>query len=108
MKDMGKLHYFLGVRIHQSDGAFWLGQEKYAENILTKFKMETCSPVSTPMETNARPVKATGYSTPFDAKLYQSAIGSLLFLANVTRPDISQSVHKMAQFSAQPTVEHWK
>ena len=59
VKDMGKLHYFLGVRIHQSDGAFWLGQEKYAENILTKFKMETWSPVSTPMETNARPMKAT-------------------------------------------------
>ena len=30
VKDMGKLHYFLGVRIHQSDGAFWLEQEKYA------------------------------------------------------------------------------
>ena len=27
VKDMGKLHYLLGVRIHQSDGAFWLGQE---------------------------------------------------------------------------------
>ena len=107
-KELFAKKYFLGVRIHQSNGAFWLGQEKYAENILTKFKMETCSPVSTPMETNARPVKATGYSTPFDAKLYQSAIGSLLFLANVTIPDISQSVHKMAQFSAQPTVEHWK
>ena len=46
--------------------------------------------------------------TPFDTKLYQSAIGSLLYLANVTRPDIAQAVHKMAQFSAQPTVEHWK
>ena len=26
----------------------------------------------------------------------------------MTRPDISQTVHKMAQFSAQPTVEQWK
>ena len=108
VKDMGKLHYFLGVGIHQSDGTLWLGQEKYAENILTKFKMETCSAVSTPMETTAHPAKTTGDSTPFDAKLYQSAIGSLLYLANVTRPDIAQAVHKMAQFSAQPTVEHWK
>ena len=60
--------------IHQSDGAFWLEQEKYAENVLAKFKMETCSPVSTPMETNGRPVKATKYSTPFDAKLYQPIV----------------------------------
>ena len=31
--DMGRLHYFLGVRIHLSDGALWLAQEQYAENI---------------------------------------------------------------------------
>ena len=105
---MGRLHYFLGVRIHLSDGALWLGQEQYAENIPSEFNMETCSPVSIPMETTARPVKATGDSTPFDAKLYQSAIGSVLYLANVTRPDISQTVHKKAQFSARPTLEHWK
>ena len=106
--DMGRLHYLLGVRIHLSDGALWLGQEQYAENILSKFNMETCSPVSIPMETTARPVKATGDSTPFDAKLYQSAIGSVLYLANVTRPDISQTIHKKGQFSARPTLEHWK
>ena len=39
--------------------------------------------------------------------MYQSVIGSLLYLAGATRPDLSQSVHKLAQYSSCPTTEHW-
>jgi len=34
VKDMGPLHYFLGVRIVQNQHGVWLGQDKYAREIL--------------------------------------------------------------------------
>ena len=40
MKDLGLLHYFLGLEIWQQKGALFLSQGKYAWEILEKFKMQ--------------------------------------------------------------------
>jgi hypothetical protein len=40
MKDMGLLHYFLGLEIWQRDGEICVSQVKYAREILGKFHME--------------------------------------------------------------------
>ena len=40
MKDMGFLHYFLGLEIWQRDGEIFVSQGKYAREILGKFHME--------------------------------------------------------------------
>jgi hypothetical protein len=42
MKDMGLLHYFLGLEIWQQDGEHFVSQGKYAREILGKFHMEGC------------------------------------------------------------------
>ena len=41
MKDMGLLHYFLGLEIWQRDGEIFVSQGKYAKDILGKFHMES-------------------------------------------------------------------
>ena len=107
VKDMGQLHYFLGVRVEQTDSTVWLSQEKYCNNILERYEMSDCYAVATPMETTARPTKAHDHSKMCDQRQYQSAIGSLLYLAGATRPDISYAVHKLAQYCSSPTTEHW-
>ena len=107
VKDMGRLHYFLGVRIVQNEGNVWIGQDRYLEEVLEKFGMQNAKSVATPMEQNAKPQQVTKDSELFDSKLYQSAIGSLMYLANVTRPDISYAVHKLAQYCNQPGTVHW-
>ena len=88
MKDMGRLHYFLGVRIVQNEGNVWIRQDRYHEEVLRKFGMQNAKSVATPMEQNAKPQQVTKDSELFFSKLYQSAIGSRMYLANVTRPDI--------------------
>ena len=52
MKDLGLMHYILGLEVSQIDGEIFLGQERYAMEILEKFKMLDCRPRSTPMITN--------------------------------------------------------
>ena len=38
---------------------------------------------------------------------YLSAIGSLMYLGNYTRPDIAFSVNLLARYSSAPTKRHW-
>ena len=42
MKDIALMHYFLGMEVWQEDGHFFLGQGKYASDILKRFQMEEC------------------------------------------------------------------
>lgn len=42
-----------------------------------------------------------------DPSLYRAAIGSLMYAAIGTRPDLSFAVMKLAQFSHAPSTEHW-
>lgn len=56
MKDLGELHYFLGVKIVQNHekGTTWIGQPLYTENILQKFGMENAKSISTPVAVNTK------------------------------------------------------
>ncbi|GJV07986.1 retrovirus-related pol polyprotein from transposon TNT 1-94 [Tanacetum coccineum] len=49
MSMMGKLSFFLGLRISQSPRGIFLNQSKYALESLKKYGMETCDPTNTPM-----------------------------------------------------------
>ena len=42
-----------------------------------------------------------------DQELYQSAVGSLLYLSTKTRPDIAYAVGNVARFSSKPIQTHW-
>jgi len=46
---IGELSFFLGFQISQSNDGIFICQEKYANEMLKKFGMEDCKPVSTPM-----------------------------------------------------------
>ena len=68
VRDMGKSHYFLGVKIiHDQEGE--IGQLAYAESILQKFGMENAKPVSTPVDTGTKVVKSTDESEGVDPML---------------------------------------
>lgn len=60
------------------------------------------------MDPGTKLKKATEADERFDQRLYQSAIGSLMYLSVCTRPDISYIVSNLARFSTETTKEHWK
>ena len=52
MKDLGLMHYFLGLEDWHQKGEIFLGQGRYATGILKRFMMQDCRPMATPMITN--------------------------------------------------------
>jgi hypothetical protein len=108
VKDMGQLHYFLGMKVVQNtSGDVWIGQPAYAADILHKFHMDDAKPVSTPVDTGCKLVKATDHCERVDQQLYQSVVGSLLYLSIATRPDITFAVNNVAKYCADSTKQHW-
>ena len=86
MKDLGLLHYFLGLEIWQWEGEMFVSQGKYAGEILEKFHMQGCKPIDTPLPGNWKKEDATSAEVVV-ATVYRQLVGSLMYLFN-TRPDI--------------------
>ena len=107
MKDLGKLNSFLGVKITTREDGYLLHQESFIESLLHKFNLSEANSVSSPAEPGTILEQGTDESEFFDTKMYQSAVGSLLFLSTRTRPDIAYSVGQVAKFSSKPTTQHW-
>ena len=57
MKDLGLLHYFLGLEVCQKKDNTFLNQGKYTHDILTRFEMKDKKPLATLLETNLHKLK---------------------------------------------------
>ena len=110
IKDLGKLSYFLGMSIicNQEEKKTWIGQPAYTGEQLIKMGMSDCRPVTTQMESGNHLVKASEDDEPLDQQLYQTLIGSLMYLATCTRPGIGFVMGTLARFSSKPNEVHWK
>ena len=86
MKDLGLMHYFLGMEVWQSPEGIFLNKGKYAVEILERFLMLDYKFMATPMDTNLE-LLFDETSELVDMTHYRHIIGSLMYLTN-TRPDI--------------------
>ena len=95
MKDLGMMHYFLGMEVWQIADGISLGQGKYAIEILKRFKMMDCKAMTTPMASNLE-LLSDDSSEVVDATMYHQMIGSLMYLMNM-RPDIFFTVCELLE-----------
>jgi hypothetical protein len=54
LRDLGDLHYFLGIQVISHNGGLILSQHKYFQDILQLAGMESCKPCSTPLTSGFR------------------------------------------------------
>ena len=106
MKDLGQLHFVLGISVAMRDDVLKLSQPHYVAQILNKCNMTNCNPCNTPMATDVKLISDDG-SKAADRELYRSMVGSLLYLAAATRPDILYAVGILSRFSSAPTKTHF-
>lgn len=104
MKDLGALSYILGMEITRDRGARTLEitQKAYIEKMLQRFQMEECKPVGTPAEGALSRNKEAGPNREF-----MSMVGSFLYAAMVTRPDIAYAVQALGRHLQGTTDEHF-
>lgn len=112
VKNLGTITYFLGVEMKYDNDSVILSQKKYATSILENFRMDECAPVATPLDPSLPMFKEDCPKTKEERDKmknvpYRELIGSLLYLSGNTRPDITFSVTKLAQFSGDPGPKHW-
>ncbi|HBK83011.1 MAG TPA: hypothetical protein DDZ41_05345, partial [Flavobacterium sp.] len=107
MKDLGEAKYCLGLNITQKKGSFEIDQIKYVNEILKRFGMEDCKPIGTPRDVNQKFKPATDDTMIKDVP-YQEAIGSLLYLAQATRPDIAFAVNDLSRYNLKHNTSHWQ
>lgn len=96
IKDLGPLHFFLGVEVIQHAHGLTFTQSSFIADILSKFNMLDANSVGTLLSTSDVLSLDDG-SPPADAIIYRQVIGSLQYLS-FTRPDICFAVNKFAQF----------
>jgi hypothetical protein len=106
LKDLGDLHYFLGIEVNKVNNGIVLTQGKYASDLLRRVGMMDCKPVSTPLSTSEKLSLYKGTLLgPEDATKYRSIVGTLQYLT-LTRPNISFAINKVCQYLHAPTTDH--
>jgi hypothetical protein len=109
LKKLGIATNILGMQIEYTQTHLIMHQSKYISEILDKFNMNDCKPVSTPIvpghdaytdESPPRPDLSTN--------LYMQAIGCLLHLSNSTRPDIVYAVSILSAKMQSPSEMDWQ
>jgi hypothetical protein len=107
LKDLGSLHYFLGIEVTQARDGLQLSQKKYTNDLLQRIGMVSCKPVSTPLATSTKLSTHDGdLLSSEDATKYRSIVGALQYLT-LTRPDITYAVNKVCQYLHAPRSTHW-
>lgn len=99
------IKYILGITIERDGFIYYVHQRNYIDKLLEEYNITNIKKATTPC-TGDNTISEN--KTPFDITTYKSVLGSLIYLAKNTRPDISFAVHKAARHCENPTISDWK
>lgn len=106
IRDLGSAKNLLSFQIEQHDGKVSLSQANFINKILCEFGLQDSKACTSPL-----PMSKTCESNndeKVDSTMYRSAVGSILYVSNNTRPDLSYAVHKVSQNNQCPTESNWR
>jgi hypothetical protein len=113
IQDIGDVNWILNMEVARdwNTGTITLSQQGYINKMLKEFGLEQCKSVPTPMvKDNSGGIATT--DSPLlkhdDHGQYRSLIGSLMYAANITRPDIAYATTALSRFLSAPTEFHMK
>ncbi|KAJ8621549.1 hypothetical protein MRB53_030078 [Persea americana] len=98
------MRYFLGIEVLQRTDGIFLGQRKYAQEVLERFNMDQCNSVHNPVVLGFKLTKDEK-GVEVDSTLYKQMVGSLMYLT-ATRPDLMFIVSLITRYMERPTKSH--
>jgi hypothetical protein len=105
MKDLGEADVILNIKLIKVENGITLSQSHYVEKVLSRFDYIDSKPSPTPYDPSVMLRKNRKIAK--DQLRYSQIIGSLMYLASATRPDISFAVSKLSRFMSNPGTDHW-
>lgn len=106
VRDLGEVTNFLGMEVKwdRAAGTASLANPRHIQDLLLEYKLQDCNPVKTPM---AQGVEFGSSDALPKGHRYAELVGSLLYLANQTRPEIAFAVGRLARRMSQSTEGDW-
>jgi hypothetical protein len=105
MKDLGSLHYFLGIQAVWTVDGLHLRQSKYNTDLLRRVQMDEAKPYGAPCVAGSKMSRFDGEPL-VDPTLFRHVFGALQF-ATLTRPDLAYAMNQLCQHMHRPTTVHW-
>ena len=102
MIDLGLLKYFLGIEVKEMHDGIFISQEKYAGQILERFKMQNSKPTPTPIAIGLK-LRKEDSRKRVDPTVYTSMVGSLMYLTT-TQPDLMHAVSLIFRLMETPRI----
>ncbi len=109
MKDLGDLHFFLGMEVERDRAQclLYINQIGYLKEILKRFHMEDCKAIRVPLDPKTKLKKNVNKDDEMVKVSYQQVMGSLMYAMLCTRPDLAYPISVVSQHMANPSLEHW-
>lgn len=102
---------YVGIEINRDRKmkTICINQQEYISRMLCRFGMENCKPTKSPMDCSVKLSESKNEEKVIEKRFpYREAVGSLNYVALISRPDISYAVNILARFSNSPSELHWK
>jgi hypothetical protein len=109
MKDLGDLHFFLGMEVERdcAQRFLYINQIGYVKEILKCFRMEDCKAIGMPLDLKTKLKKNENKDVEMVKVPYQQAMGSLMYAMLCIRSDLAYPISMVSQHMANPSLEHW-
>nr|CCA14423.1 putative polyprotein [Albugo laibachii Nc14] len=110
LKELGRARFILGMELSYSskDQVLSLSQEACINRLVYKFNQQSSAPVYNSSVVSQKLKKCSAKDPDMENRPYRSLIGSLLYVAISTGPDVGFAVCQLSRFLNNPTTEHWK
>jgi hypothetical protein len=111
MIDMGPARRFLAIELSITGMGFQLSQTYYIDTVLRRFGLQDCNTVATPLDKHSlaqlqNPSELSEILNPGKTRLYQSIVGSIMYIMLGTRPDLAFTISVLSKFVTSPRAAH--
>ncbi|KAH9086225.1 hypothetical protein LEN26_020320 [Aphanomyces euteiches] len=105
VKDLGPAKRVLGMNVTHEHGGFFLNQEHMIQELLVKHGLSDAKSQKTPMAIDHGYFDDGPAPTMSESEL-REIVGSLLWIAGTTRPDIAHATNMLVRFVSKANMHH--